>query len=62
MSSNTIQLQNLIKKIKNIYIYDAKTSTKEKYYMGKILMNEEIVVIGSKVVVFLPFQILTKFL
>ena len=65
LSPNVFQTQfsyrTLSKKIKNIYIYDAKTSTKEKLVIWeKILMNEEIVVIGSKVAVFLPFQNLNK--
>ena len=65
LSPNVFQTQfsyrTLSKKIKNIYIYDAKTSTKEKLAIWeKILMNEEIVVIGSKAAVFLPFQNLSK--
>ncbi len=66
LTPNSYQTANtylfLSKKIKNrCYIYDSKTSLKEKLLIWeKLLKNEKIIILGSKSAVFLPFQNLYK--
>ncbi len=65
LSPNTFQTQYsykiLSKTIKNIYIYDSKTSIKDKLTIWKkILKNEKILILGTKSAVFLPFKTLNK--
>jgi len=61
LSPNTFQTQFIYKyfdkKVKNVHIYDAKTPLKNKLIIWeKILKDEELLVLGSKSAVFLPFQ------
>ncbi len=66
LTPNSYQTANtylfLSKKIKNrCYIYDSKTSIKDKLVIWeKLLKNEKIIILGSKSAVFLPFQNLYK--